>query len=252
MIRAGFHNQEILVAAQWSLSTVNTVREELETCEGKAQAVACQTQHRNRFDAVRSPDFVQELQKKVLEDPGKEIRSLVREKNVRLVTNEAVSCHWMNSSATPPTRGAKAQRLTARAQDDHLKKARKLLNKPKHPEEPGTLGFFSEKRTFCQDQLQITQNNRCLAFSPPEVPRVTKTRFPQTVMVFSCMSREDDVMPFHIVKEGLRLKSDGYVELLSTVVKALGGDGDSGTVIRVATGLGAVSNHREEPKVTAW
>ena len=180
----------------------------------------CQTQHRKRSDAVRSPDFVQELQKKLLEDPGNEIRSLIREKNVRLVMMKLLQNEFLRHSSD---KRRKAQRLTARVQDDHLKKARKLLNKPKHPEEPRTLGFFSEEKNFCQDQLQgqdqLTQNNRWLAFSPPEVPRVTKTRFPQIVMVFSCLSSEDDVMHFHIVKEGLRLKSDGYVELLSTVVK---------------------------------
>ena len=68
-------------------------------------------------------------------------------------------------------------------------------------------------------------------------------------MVFSCMSSEGDVMPFRIVREGLRLKSDGYVH----DSEALGGDGGSWvtwrTVIRVATGLGAVPNLREETKV---
>ena len=37
-------------------------------------------------------------------------------------------------------------------------------------------------------------------------------------MVFSFMSSKGDIMPLHIVKEGLRLKSDGHVELLRTVV----------------------------------
>ncbi|KAL1116751.1 hypothetical protein AAG570_005223 [Ranatra chinensis] len=38
-------------------------------------------------------------------------------------------------------------------------------------------------------------------------------------MVFGCVSSEDDVMPPHFFREGLRLTSDGYVELLNTVVK---------------------------------
>ena len=38
-------------------------------------------------------------------------------------------------------------------------------------------------------------------------------------MVFIFMSSKGDIMPLHIVKEGLRLKSDGHVKLLSTVVK---------------------------------
>ena len=114
----------------------------------------------------------------------------------------------------------KGQLLIARAQEDHLKKARKLLNKPQGvPRSAGTLGFFSEEKNFCQDQLQNAQNSKWLAFSPPEVPRVTKTRFSQIVMVFQLHVQKGDIMPLHIVKEGLQLKSDGYVELLSTVMK---------------------------------
>ena len=52
-----------------------------------------------------------------------------------------------------------------------------------------------------------------------EIPRVMQTKFPQTVMVFGCVSSEGDVMPPHFFREGLRLNSDGYVELLNTVVK---------------------------------
>ena len=46
-----------------------------------------------------------------------------------------------------------------------------------------------------------------------------QTKSSQTVMVFGCMSCEGDVMPPHLFREGLRLNSDAYVELLITVVK---------------------------------
>ena len=124
--------------------------------------------------AVRLPVFVQELQKKVLEDPGKVIRSLVREKNAEVATMKLPLNEIRRHSSYKRRKG---QLLTARAQDDHLKKARKLLNKLKRSQEPRTLGFFSEEKNFCQDQLQNTQNSKWLAFSPPEVPRITKTRF---------------------------------------------------------------------------
>lgn len=51
------------------------------------------------------------------------------------------------------------------------------------------------------------------------VPRVMKTKFPQSVMVFGCNSSEGDEMPPHVFPQGLRLNSNGYVELLCTVVK---------------------------------
>ena len=153
IIRAGFHIREIVTAAQWSLSTVKMNRDELETCEGKLEDVACQMPHMKHSGAVRSPDFVQELQNKALEDPGKVIRSLVREKNVRLATMKLFLNAFLRHSCY---KRRNRQLLTARAQEDHLKKARKLLNKPKRSEVPGTLGFFSEEKNFCQHQLQIT------------------------------------------------------------------------------------------------
>ena len=109
----------------------------------------------------------------VLEDPGKVIRSLVKEKNAEVATMKLP----LNEIRRHSYKRRKGQLLTARAQDDHLKKARKLLNKLKRSQEPGTLGFFSEEKNFCQDQLQNAQNSKWLAFSPPEVPRITKTRF---------------------------------------------------------------------------
>ena len=96
-------------------------------------------QHRKRSDAVRSTVFVQELQKKVLEDPGNVIRSLVREKNVRVATMK-LSLNEIRRHSSYKRR--KGQVLTARAQDDHLKKARKLLNKLKRSQESETFGFF--------------------------------------------------------------------------------------------------------------
>ena len=63
------------------------------------------------------------------------------------------------------------------------------------------------------------QNNRWFAYSPKDTPHFMQTKFSKTVMVFRCVSCECDVMPPHFFKEGLRLNSDAYVELLFTVVK---------------------------------
>ena len=63
------------------------------------------------------------------------------------------------------------------------------------------------------------QNNRLLAYSPKDTPCVMQTKFLQTVMVFRYVSSEGDMIPPHFFREGLRLNSDAYVELLNTVVK---------------------------------
>uniref|UniRef100_A0A8W7Q077 Tc1-like transposase DDE domain-containing protein n=1 Tax=Anopheles coluzzii TaxID=1518534 RepID=A0A8W7Q077_ANOCL len=99
-----------------------------------------------------------------------------------------------------------------------LRNAKKLLNLLKHPVEPGTLWFFSDEKNFCLDQKVNIQNNRWLDYCPADVPRVPQTKFPQTVMVFSCMSSEGEVMPPHFFEQ-LRLNAAGYISMLDTVMK---------------------------------
>jgi hypothetical protein len=62
--------------------------------------------------------------------------------------------------------------------------AMKLLNKLQYPKDPGMLWFFSDEKNFCQDQVHNRQNQYWVAMCPKNVPRVMKTKFPATVMVF--------------------------------------------------------------------
>ena len=64
-----------------------------------------------------------------------------------------------------------------------------------------------------------SQNNRWLAASPKDVPRVMQTKFLATIMVFGVVSSEGDVMPPHFFAEGLRLDTNGYIRVLSEVVR---------------------------------
>ena len=49
-------------------------------------------------------------------------------------------------------------------------------------------------------QIWIATNNR-------DVPRVMKTKFPATVMVFGVVSSEDHIMPLHIFEVGLKVNT---------------------------------------------
>ena len=89
----------------------------------------------------------------------------------------------------------------------------------KHPAEPQTMWLFSDKKNFGQDQKHNMRNNRWHTYNPKNTPRVMQTKFKKTVMVFGCASCESDVIPLHLFREGHRLNSDAYVELLITVVK---------------------------------
>lgn len=85
-IRAGQQNKDIMIAAQCSLNTVKTIRHELETCNGDYEAVAKRKIHNRRSDCVHTTEFLEDLQEKVLRNPGIGIRALAREMNVSTST----------------------------------------------------------------------------------------------------------------------------------------------------------------------
>ena len=60
-------------------------------------------------------------------------------------------------------------------------------------------------------QIWIATNNR-------DVPRVMKTKFPATVMVFGVVSSEGHIMPPHIFEVGLKVNTKVYLDLLKSVV----------------------------------
>ena len=60
-------------------------------------------------------------------------------------------------------------------------------------------------------QIWIATNNR-------DVPRVMKTKFPATVMVFGVVSSEGHIMPPHIFKVGLKVNTKVYLDVLKSVV----------------------------------
>ena len=60
-------------------------------------------------------------------------------------------------------------------------------------------------------QIWIATNNR-------GVPRVMKTKFPATVMVFGVASSEGHIMPPHIFEVGLKVNTKVYLGVLKSVV----------------------------------
>ena len=60
-------------------------------------------------------------------------------------------------------------------------------------------------------QIWIATNNR-------DVPRVMKTKFPATVMVFGVLSSEGHIMPPHIFDVGLKVNTKEYLDVLKSVV----------------------------------
>ena len=60
-------------------------------------------------------------------------------------------------------------------------------------------------------QVWIATNNR-------DEPRVMKTKFPATVMVFGVVSSEGHIMPPHIFEVGLKVNTKVYLDVLKSVV----------------------------------
>ena len=59
---------------------------------------------------------------------------------------------------------------------------------------------------------------RWMATNNRVVPRVMKTKFPATVMVFGVVSSEGHVMPPHIFEVGLKVNTKVYLDVLKSVV----------------------------------
>ena len=59
--------------------------------------------------------------------------------------------------------------------------------------------------------IGITTNNR-------DVPRVMKTNFPATVLVFGVVSSEGHIMPPYIFEVGLKVNTKVYLDVLKSVV----------------------------------
>ena len=60
-------------------------------------------------------------------------------------------------------------------------------------------------------QIWIATNNR-------DVPKVMKTKFPATVMIFGVVSSEHHIMPPHIFEVGLKVNTKVYLDVLKSVV----------------------------------
>ena len=60
-------------------------------------------------------------------------------------------------------------------------------------------------------QIWIATNNR-------DMPRVMKTKFLATVMIFGVVSSEGHIMPSHIFKVGFKVNTKVYLDVLKCVV----------------------------------
>ena len=82
--------------------------------------------------------------------------------------------------------------------------------------------MFNERDRRCAAvQVMLSTDpsydNRTIA-STLKMPRVMKTKFPATVMVFGVVSSEGHIMPSHIFEVGLKVHTKVYLDVLKSVV----------------------------------
>ena len=68
------------------------------------------------------------------------------------------------------------------------------------------------------DPSYDSRNNCWIATNNRDVPRVMKTKFPATVMVFGVVSRKGHIMPPQIFEVGLKVNTKVYMDVLKSVV----------------------------------
>ena len=69
-----------------------------------------------------------------------------------------------------------------------------------------------------QDHCQHPQNAIWIAMNNRDVPRVMKTKFLATVVVFGVVSSDGHIMPRHIFEVGLKVNTKVYLDVLECVV----------------------------------
>ena len=86
--------------------------------------------------------------------------------------------------------------------------------------------MFNERdRRFTTVQLMLStdpsydsQNHHWIGTNNRDMPRVMKTKFPATVIIFDVLSSEGHIMPPHIFEVGLKVNTKMYLDVLKSVM----------------------------------
>ena len=97
------------------------------------------------------------------------------------------------------------------------------------------------------DPSYDSQNHRWIATNNSDVPRVMKTKFPATIMVFGVVSSEGHIMPPHIFEVGLKVNNKVYFWCAEECGDPLVQSGGRWQILGVAAGLGADPQVQRDP-----
>ena len=197
------------------MRTIQCTRKKLEESKDLRGVITRAPKSLDDRRKSRNVDFVKRVEAMIDINPSKSMRSMTAELGVDKRTIQRCVDEDLHYKSYRMQTG---QLLTQATKDRRLLNSTKLLNKLKRPKESNMLWFFSNEKNFYQDQAHNRQNHRWIAMCPNDVPRVMKTKFPNTVIVFGVISSDGDVMPPHIFETGLRVDTEIYLQLMDTVV----------------------------------
>lgn len=215
-LHAGRTPKEIAEFHKFSLSFVYKIKSKVDNAEGCSYISPKRKKHDPRSDTIRTSEFVARVQEMVDSDPGKSMNKLSKELGVGYGTIFRIINEDLRYRSYILKRG---QFMNAAMRERRLVKAKKLLNKVKHPDKDDLLRFFSDEKNFDQDQKANRRNDRWLCKDPDDVPRVMHTKFPATIMILGVISSEGDVMPPYFFERGTKLTAAQYIQVLRDVVK---------------------------------
>ena len=215
-LSAGRTPKEIAEFHKVALSFVYKIKGRVDDANDPGDISAKRKKYDRHSDSIRTPEFVARVQEMVDNDPSKSMNALCKELGVAYGTIHRVIHEDLRYNSYVLKRG---HFIDLAMQEKRLDKAKKLLNKVKHPEKDNLLKFFSDEKNFDQDQKINRRNDRWLCKDPDEVPRIMHTKFPATIMVLGVVSSEGDVMPPHYFLKGQRVNAADYINVLRDVVK---------------------------------
>ena len=94
---------------------------------------------------------------------------------------------------------------------------------------------------------KLLQQDHCQHPQNVNVPRVMKTKFPATVMVFGVVSSEDHIMAHHIFEVGLKVNTKVYLDVQKSVVIPWCNQVGRWQTLDVAAGLGTGQQVQRDP-----
>ena len=126
-------------------SFVHKVPRELETSDGDVERFAKRRTRKPRPDAVKAQTIMQQVQDIIDEEPSKSIRAISRDLQVYECTIRRIVHEDIRYKSYVMRRG---QFMSAQTREQRFIRAKRLLNKVKHPEIPDMLWFYSDEKYF--------------------------------------------------------------------------------------------------------